>query len=55
MSINQEVIYVLTDSLTLTLMQCVSSLPWMRLMSLLICDWKEHNDPSAVCKDLKNL
>lgn len=55
MLINQEVVYLLTDSLSLTLMQCVSSLPWMHLMSSLICEWKEHNEPSAVCKDLKNL
>lgn len=26
-----------------------------RLMSSLICKWKEHNGPSTVCKYLKNL
>lgn len=53
MPINQEVIYNLTDYLTL--IQCIPSLPWMRLMCSLICEWKEHSDPSAGQKDWKNL
>lgn len=57
---NQELISILSDPLTL--IQYVSCAVQGRavcfmthLMSSLICKWKEHNDPSTVCKYLKNL
>lgn len=58
---SQELISILSDSPTLIqYVSCAKDVAWAvcfmtHLMSSPICKWKEHNDPSTVCKYLKNL